>query len=181
MKLTQLTQLKEVFQNYTPPQESPQSLKERQQAFLDYTVLFYNSNNRALEPDVFGSTVCTYYPVYERNPITGKKTETLKSPGCAIGQHITNELNEMGQNYNIDEHPACTYRTLLETYVEEEEVLNLPEWLTSLGVNFLTDVQNLHDYGSFWNEDGLSPDIGKTRYSVITGMIDKGHYQQYHD
>lgn len=136
--------------------ESRFDLSMRRKDFLHYTIKFYNLNNRAFTP----ATGCTYYPIKDKNG-------NCISPGCAIGQHITDELN------NATTRIFGTYHNLLVSH--ERGFINLPEWLTSLGTIFLAMVQNLHDSSNYWNEDGLNND-GWVYHNAIQDYINFDNY-----
>lgn len=150
-----LSQYKEIFQDSFNPNESILELYERRRAFLDYTALFYNSNNRGIRPAIAGKA-CTYYP-------------TENSPGCAIGQHITDELKRYDSLHYLS--PASgTYLALQNTFASVG--IKLPEWLTSLGTDFLSDVQLLHDMSENWTEDGLTKEGWKEHSIILSDHTD---------
>ena len=70
---------------------------------------------------------CVYYP-------------TDKSEGCAVGRLIKNKelCNTLGS------------RSVSTAFV------HLPKEVKELGVEFLTDLQSLHDTAPFWDADGLT-------------------------
>ena len=63
--------------------------------------------------------------------------------GCAIGRHLDKDLAK-----ELDESDELSDFTII--------VERFPEKLKELGGRFLIDIQQLHDYGSNWNETGLS-------------------------
>jgi hypothetical protein len=104
-------------------------LQEKQLAFLEETAGFYNSKNRALGSD----GECIY-------------SSTAKSPGCAIGRHLSPEL-------------AINLDTRSETGISNDDVFrNMPPSLKELGQPFLGRVQMLHDDSTNWDDTGLSSD-----------------------
>lgn len=119
------------------------TLKEKQLAFLEDTIAFYNSDNRGTAP---GYTACVY-------------SATEKSPGCAIGRHLTPELA-----YRLDN--GSTGSGIINEWVFKE----MPEWLKELTQPFLQQIQALHDEENFWNETGLS-NLGKQRVANIKEMF----------
>lgn len=119
-------------------------LKQKQLAFLDETIDFYDSNNRSVKnsKDFFNcDNVCVYSP-----------TET--SPGCAIGRHI--EDKALLVKWDVINLPINSDKLTDE----------IPQHLFDLGVDFLRQVQRLHDDKVLWNEEGLSP-RGKAEYERI--------------
>lgn len=75
--------------------------------------------------------------------------------GCAIGRKLTPELCE-----KLDNDPG-------DKAVSNTPIFNqLPDELKELGRDFLSDIQELHDLGSNWNETGLSYQ-GKKRVNAI--------------
>ena len=86
------------------------------------------------------------------NPPTSKPL----SRGCAIGMYLPVEL-------------AAKLDVLSSTSIED--IINdrsdlLPKWLTDMNVNFLQDVQTLHDDSSYWKHDGLS-ELGVNHIKVL--------------
>lgn len=131
----ELDSLKEVFMR-----PSAFYLENRRKAFLRYTTLFYNANNRAER-----GGACVYTPVYDLY------TDDLKSPGCAIGQHL--------------ENPPFVIRAV--DGISED----LPEWMFSLGISFLRAVQTLHDMSSLWDDFGIVQRRAEYRLNNITKFI----------
>lgn len=103
-------------------------LQQKQLAFLEETVAFYNLGNRCVTEG--GS--CRYY-------IEGKD-------GCAIGRRIADKaLCE-----RLDNNPnGCG---VINDFIFEE----LPRDLRELGRKFLQEVQTLHDEKHCWTETGIS-------------------------
>jgi hypothetical protein len=118
-------------------------LKQKQLAFLEETVNFYNSDNRTFEVDEEGNEFkCVYY-------MEGK-------PGCAIGRKI--EDKELCKK--LDSERAGTG-------VSNDHIFNqLPIQLKELGKDFLHKVQQLHDSGINWDEKGIS-EFGKLKVKDI--------------
>ncbi len=109
------------------------SLKEKQRAFLMDTVGFYNSTNRGTIGNA--EDKCIYSAIN-------------KSPGCAIGRHLTKELAALADSQT---------KNGIGCIAENEEIYNqFPESIKELGIGFLQDVQELHDNSYYWTEIGLS-------------------------
>lgn len=105
---------------------SQKGLLESRRKFLEETISFYNSTNRAL--DEGGN--CVYHP-------------TKNSPGCAIGRHMSKEaLEKVGRS---------SYAVSADIVYEW-----LPMWIKELGKDFLVEVQRLHDRFEYWEDTGLS-------------------------
>ncbi len=127
------------------------NIKERQLAFLKFTVGFYNSNNRAERPHVDTASddncTCVYFPL-------------KNSPGCAIGQHCPNAKELSGAARNCFD--------------------KLPDWMQEMGVEFLDEIQRLHDFGRNWDANGMSTD-GARRYLFIQRLIESGQWGESYD
>jgi hypothetical protein len=118
-------------------------VKARQKAFLDYVAKFYNLNNRAEKPE--GG--CVYHALDN-------------SPGCAIGQFLPLNLqkNCVGAIDNV-------------YYYQPEYFNQFPDWMREMGFDFLLEIQRLHDYSSYWDENGIS-EIGQKPYARIVERFD---------
>lgn len=113
-------------------------LQQKQLAFLEETVAFYNLNNRCVSL----SGMCRYH-------IDGKD-------GCAIGRKI----KDKDICHNLDSFEG-------DTGVDEVEIFEqLPPELKELGQNFLYRIQVLHDTKDNWRSDGIS-DSGLERVKSI--------------
>lgn len=119
---------------------SIKDIKERRRAFLEDTKNFYNYNNRALRHSSYphGGKFCVYSP-------------TVNSPGCAIGRWA----------------PKLARRKFDAVSVFGDGIAErLPVWMIEMGLDFLGEVQVLHDTPFYWNDTGLS-DKGKKAYRRI--------------
>ena len=116
-----------------------EDINERRKAFLEYTMNSYNSGNRAVASD--GKT-CVYHP-----------TET--SPGCAIGQWLTDE-EKSGLAGNV-------YGAM--------KMGRIPKWMVEMGINFLSRVQQMHDFPPAWDETVLSRVGEKWKEAIINDYI----------
>jgi hypothetical protein len=103
-------------------------LQQKQLAFLEETVAFYNLDNRC----VTGGGNCRYH-------LPGKE-------GCAIGRKIVDKnLCRLLDDWDGD------------TGVSEIEIFEqLPEELQLLGKRFLEEIQELHDDEDNWTLEGIS-------------------------
>lgn len=83
-------------------------------------------------------------------------SKTIKHPnseGCAIGRHLSISLAK-----KLDKEDLT---------VESPEIFKrLPKKLKLLGQDFLRDVQVLHDYDGYWEEESISK-IGKQKVLYI--------------
>lgn len=100
-----------------------------QEEFLLSTIEYYSADTNRRNKTPY---VCCYFPLKPN------------SEGCAIGRwlkpELAKELDSMGY-----------------TAVKRQEVFNrLPIKLKKLTSSFLQDIQELHDYDSYWEESGLS-------------------------
>ena len=106
--------------------KSKTKLQQKQLAFLEETVKFYNTNNRCVE-----GSKCFYY-------LDGKD-------GCAIGRHIKNKtLCRSFDKYS------------LTSVITDSIFYSLPKKLQYLTQMFLDAIQKLHDNKQNWNKGGLS-------------------------
>ena len=78
---------------------------------------------------------CKYYPTHEG------------TEGCAIGRHLSPELAKKLDRYTSSYTSAS---------IDQVDITLLPNKLRLLGIEFLANVQNLHDTAEFWEEKGLS-------------------------
>lgn len=118
------------------------TLQQKQLAFLEDTVNFYNSENRVLAHN----GACIY-------------SSTVKSPGCAIGRHLSKDLAR-----DFDVQKIMFNDRTDDLFVEYFE--KLPTEIKELGDVFLGEIQALHDGGFNWNKDGIS-ETGKIEIERI--------------
>jgi hypothetical protein len=125
--------------------------QEKQLAFLEDTASFYNLGNRSYSPRIG----CMYAPSSER------------TPGCAIGRHLSPELqrklDKMYPDFSVGISAAEAFELL-------------PDGLKDLGRQFLSGVQALHDTDTNWNNEGLS-ERGEMEVEKIRGLILAGGYR----
>lgn len=107
---------------------------------LEETAKHYNSTNRSQDPE---SGRCSYFP-----------PDDVESDGCAIGRLI--EDKSLCVDFEDDSLQDIFYK--------------LPEWLQELGMEFLDDLQGLHDVKEHWDEKGLT-ERGKERYESIKKKV----------
>lgn len=109
-------------------------LQEKRKEFLDDTVAHFSVNVRATASIELESgrsiTACKYSHDY--------------NGGCAIGRKISKKL--ASELDNIDDSGVT----------ENHIFVKLPKELRELGQNFLTDIQGLHDFTGYWDEEGLN-------------------------
>lgn len=101
---------------------------------LEDTVNWFsaNPNRRCINPD----RRCCYSPQSLPN--------NSKTTGCAIGRHLSPELAlYLDENYTNNSSVSEVFH-------------NLPEDLQILGVDFLLNVQDLHDTDAYWGKNGLT-------------------------
>ena len=120
------------------------------QEFLYDTIHHYNLDNRCVT-----SARCTYSPI-----TIGKEN----SEGCAIGRWIDPELALQIDKERVDSNASI------------HQIINLypfPDWMKKLDIEFLKELQGLHDANSSWKETGLS-EHGKryVRYICETFNLD---------
>jgi hypothetical protein len=119
------------------PFEHIKVIQERRLAFLENTMNHYNSGNRCFVGDF-----CQYIP-------SGPHTE-----GCAIGRWLDRDSPILDLRLDLRDKAVSA----LGDY--------LPVWMKEMGLDFLRDVQKLHDGLLNWNENGLSP-IGESGVDFI--------------
>lgn len=125
------------------------------QELLYDTVHHYNSGNRCKS---LNGTYCY-------SPISAQMQGF--SEGCAIGRYLDPELA-----YKIDKEVSekdSSIRNIFGKYP-------LPDWMTALGVDFLMEIQDLHDYGNYWYSEGLSEE-GKKQVRRICKDFNLGYEQ----
>lgn len=100
--------------------------------FLIDTINHYTSLNRNVA--WYGdSRICVYMPANDT------------SKGCAVGRHL---LGFKGIN---DEDNISDFGTFVHVHPEL-----VPDWLRLFDVNFVLQVQQLHDSEEAWNNRGIS-------------------------
>lgn len=113
------------------------------QEFLYYTVHHYNSNNRCTD-----GQKCTYSPI---------TIDKKNSEGCAIGRWLDPDLA-----YQID-----TERSGINSIINYIiDIYPFPEWMKRMNINFLKDVQSLHDTHEYWDSNGINK-YGKNKVKSI--------------
>lgn len=106
-------------------------VKQRMQEFLEETVKHYNSNNRSL----FNGK-CAYIP-----------EDPSISEGCAIGRKLDPEYKELVLSKGFN------------TYYNVEDLFgkcSTPKIFEGFDLNFLKNVQVLHDTKVYWDEYGIN-------------------------
>jgi len=116
-------------------------IRRRMAALLDQTVAHYNSKNRSvaqLSPDRVPN--CYYVPV-----------DPECSEGCAIGRLLpekhVRQIMAAGCN-------SLSVRSLFSHFRTND--IGIPKVFSGIPLSFLFKLQNLHDKGKYWNEDGIS-------------------------
>lgn len=116
------------------------TLRQRRLEVLEDTVKYYSEDiNRRCFGDGDDPSECRYSP-----KSVGKEGI---SQGCAVGRLLPQEMkDEIDETYgavNIDD--LVSYHSYA-----------LPKEVISLGVNFLVQLQRLHDKNEHWSKSGLS-------------------------
>ena len=106
------------------------------QELLDNTVRHFNSTNRSIKDGTLND--CMY--------------RSGDGCGCAIGREISDDLAKKLNNVSFG---------IVDNIFDK-----LPLRLKNLGVNFLREIQFLHDLSWHWNEVGLS-NIGRENVDRI--------------
>lgn len=113
-----------------------------QKEFLLDTIAYYSEDT---ERRCVTEDGCYYSPLTINNK---------KSDGCAIGRWLDPNVA-----VNLDSLGCKPVINYVVTSV-------LPEKLLKLGVDFLKDIQELHDEDTYWYSDGLSR-YGKNKVNSI--------------
>ena len=109
---------------------------QTRQELLDNTVRHFNSMNRSIKDGTLND--CMY--------------RSEDGYGCAIGREISDDLAKKLNNVSFGS---------VDNIFDK-----LPLRLKNLGVNFLREIQFLHDLSGHWNKDGLS-NIGRENVDRI--------------
>lgn len=112
-------------------------LKVRRLSFLEDLIKHYNDSNRG---EVNGR--CRYQPIDET------------SEGCAIGRHLLWDKYKGLEVFDkaID-FPFSGYEMAKSCKLFQSV---MPHWMESLGSDFLSECQDLHDDKDHWDSEGLS-------------------------
>lgn len=108
-----------------------------EQELLYDTVHHYNSSNRCVT-----DSRCAYSPI-----TVGKKN----SEGCAIGRWLSPDLALQIDNERIGQDSSIS--DVIDSYL-------FPDWMKKMDIEFLKELQGIHDNPHCWDETGLSQ-LGK--------------------
>ena len=94
---------------------------------------------------------CWYSPL--------KAGKVRSSKGCAIGRHLKPTVQHL--------FDACK-NTSIDAVLQEKKSYKkrLPTWMQKLSIDFLVEIQSLHDTDHNWTSYGLSPS-GKDKVFFI--------------
>src|SRR5687768_8359822 len=107
------------------------------QELLQSTVDYYSVDPKTRRCiDATGD--CTYSP---------KTTGRPESEGCAIGRHLSPEIQEY---FDSISHSVTIHEIFKKPKLKEK----LPDWMQQMDATFLRGVQSLHDDNLFWVSDG---------------------------
>jgi hypothetical protein len=141
---TNLTEFDEILEKHEIPDENPGEpqdnyIRRKRREFLEEMVEHFSNNPRAMN----NQGDC----VYSRD-ING---------GCAIGRKMSADLAKefdlIGNGIGVRISDCQLFD-------------RLPPELSVLGVDFLTECQDMHDYSDNWKSGGLS-DYGQTNLNSI--------------
>ena len=91
--------------------------------------------------DQFGPDPKIYRCIAKNGKCLYNPPERSLSAGCAIGMYIDSDIaKEMDNEGRIDNVPKAM----------------LPKWMQKINMDFLLDIQSLHDSTSYWAEVGLT-------------------------
>ena len=86
-----------------------------------------------------------------------------KSIGCAIGMYISNE-----NAIYLDDHCGSIDAAFDDGYIDNLTLYSkLPKWMQKMDVNFLSDIQNLHDSDVNWTNTTISEKGKQTVQAII--------------
>jgi hypothetical protein len=109
------------------------------------TVKFYTSENRGYNKKI---GECVY-------------GSSEKSPGCAIGRHLTKE--------NAIKLDDCVTTASVDVVISSAELrCYLPDWMLKMDVQFLSKIQVLHDAARNWTLLGISQDGTDNVNKIVT-------------
>ena len=109
------------------------------QELLEDTITYYSVNPNKRRCQVNGSG-CRYSP------------KTIKKPtseGCAIGRHLDGDVK---RKFDVSSYGSIS---MIARFNKDVFAL-APQWMQDIDIDFLMDIQGLHDYFDYWNEAGLS-------------------------
>lgn len=112
--------------------------------------------------DQFGPDPKTYRCIAKNGNCLYNPPKGSLSAGCAIGMYIINTSTAK----KMDKQGSIPYvsRNLL------------PKWMQKVDINFLTDIQDLHDTTNNWNTIGLS-EYGKNSVRSIADHYDLKNFK----
>lgn len=102
--------------------------------FLEDTIQYFSDPNKRCVSD-FGN--CFYSP------------QDSDQTGCAIGRFMTPENAQLADN--LGGADGLNYKTMYSIYRSL-----IPEFMLEWNLDFLDNVQRLHDNSEYWNKTGLS-------------------------
>lgn len=110
-------------------------LRQKRREFLDDTVMYYSA-------DVSRRAVVAIDGPKDGEPKSACKYRTSDGRKCAVGRHVHDDA----------------YDILMEGHSINTEAMKkyLPEKILSLGIDFLQEIQQLHDCDDNWNDKGIS-------------------------
>ena len=106
---------------------------------LNDTIAYYSVNpaeRRCIS--IYGA--CSYSPSINHIPT---------SEGCAIGRHLDGDVK-----IKFDESSYGSI-SMIAKYNKDAFAL-APQWMQDMDIDFLMDIQVLHDKSDYWNETGLT-------------------------
>lgn len=104
---------------------------------------------------------------FVKNPESRSKTEKsctynpsdpYKSPGCAIGMYLDYDVAEKLDKYNA---PGIS-----SIFNDKNRKCLLPKWMQQLDIEFLKELQSLHDSSFIWISGSFGP-LGKSRMANL--------------
>lgn len=123
---------------------------------------YFNVNTRSEDFDELGISVgCKYIPAHKN---------TL---GCTVGKRMTKEQQEEWEKVGNSVKDIFEIRN-------DDDAPPIPIWVNDNSINFLQDMQSLHDLEKFWTEEGLSiTGRNKVRNIIKKYSLDKSILKQH--
>ncbi|HEY9490324.1 MAG TPA: hypothetical protein VIQ51_18435 [Chryseosolibacter sp.] len=126
---------------------------------LKSTVEYYSEdpvNRRCGVRHEDGHFSCKYRPTSNR------------TAGCAIGRHLSYEAQTTFDSYGGIDRVLWNVDTDDERTAENNKAM-MPEWMQVMSIDFLIEIQNLHDDSPNWNDKGLT-ELGKRAVRDIAAL-----------
>ncbi len=99
--------------------------------------------------------------------------ETVHKPtseGCAIGRHLNADLAKQ-----LDDEKAGYIIDVFDVHIND-----LPEWMLTVGEQFLSSCQTLHDSNIYWTDNELTYEGRRQlKFIVMQHDLDLSKFEKY--